>query len=150
MSFLNGKLRVLNPDRHVIESAEHIFSGFLSTQQQCLRLYNEGKGREHLICETKDFVEIGIKADVFYRVANAEKVLLIVGKDNVVPLVRETAVATLNAIIRNTSLAEVAQNKEVAARSEKKMVNNFNCANYFLYKVGTNERDWIAISSNVF
>jgi len=33
--------------------------------------------------------------------------------------VRDTAVATLNSIIRNTTLGEVAQNKEVAARSQK-------------------------------
>lgn len=109
VSFAKGKLRVLKPDRHVIESADHIFQGFLSTQQQCLRLFNEGKEKkelEFLVCETKDFVEISIKADVFYRIADAEKVLLIVGKDNVTPLVRETAVATLNSIIRSTSLAE--------------------------------------------
>ena len=35
-----------------------------------------------LVCETKDFVEIGIKADVFYRIGDAAKVLLVVGKVN--------------------------------------------------------------------
>lgn len=125
VSFLKGKLNVLYPDRHIIESAEHIFQGFLSTQQQCLHLVQpKDKERDLLTCETKDFVEIGIKADVFYRIANAEKVLLIVGKDNVMPLVRETSIATLNAIIRSTSLAEVAQSKEVTAKSEKNHVEN--------------------------
>ena len=73
---------MLKPDRHMIESAEHTFQGFLSTQQQCLPLAQHGaKAKEDmLICETKDFVEIGIKADVFYRISVAEKVLLIVGK----------------------------------------------------------------------
>jgi len=66
-------------------------------------------------------VEIGIKADIFYRIAEAEKVLLIVGKDNVIPLVRETSIATINSIIRNTSLTEVAQSKEVIAKSQKSM-----------------------------
>jgi len=66
-----------------------------------------------LSCETKDFVEIGLKADVFYKIADAEKVLLVVGQDQVVALVRDTAVATLSSIIRSTALAEIAQNKEV-------------------------------------
>jgi len=64
-------------------------------------------------------VQIGLKADVFFKVSDAEKVLLRVSKEKVVALVRDTAVATLNSIIRNTTLGEVAQNKEVAARSQK-------------------------------
>jgi len=77
-----------------------------------------------LCCETKDFVEIGLKADVFFKIADAEKVLLVVGKDNVSQLVRETAIATLNSIIRSTSLAEVAQNKEFAAKPGAKGITN--------------------------
>jgi hypothetical protein len=121
----------LGPDRHVIESADHTFQGFLSTQQQCLPLAQEHSAQkskvaeEMLICETKDFVEIGIKADVFYRISISERVLLIVGKvifprfffsifqDNVPNLVKETAIATLNSIIRSTSLADIAQNKDI-------------------------------------
>jgi len=120
VSYMKGKLIVLKPDRHLIDSTEHIFQGFLSTQQQCLHLIDPKYAKDGILsCETKDFVEIGLKADVFYKIADAEKVLLIVGKDNVSPLVRETAIATLNSIIRSTSLAEVAQNKEFAAKSEK-------------------------------
>jgi len=85
-----------------------------------MTMQKKTKGLENLLtCETKDFVEIGIKADVFYRIADAEKVLLVVGIDNVITLVKETSIATLNSIIRSTTLSEVAQNKEVAARSEK-------------------------------
>ncbi|PRP81599.1 prohibitin domain-containing protein [Planoprotostelium fungivorum] len=122
VSFLKGKLQVLYPNRHLIESADHIFHSFLSTQQQCLHLIhqNSKENPDMLSCETKDFVEIGIKADVFYRISDAERVLLVVGKDSVIPLVRETSIATLNAIIRSTSLAEVAQSKEVNAQSERR------------------------------
>eukprot|EP01114_Cavostelium_apophysatum_P001457 TRINITY_DN1125_c0_g1_i4.p1 TRINITY_DN1125_c0_g1~~TRINITY_DN1125_c0_g1_i4.p1 ORF type:complete len:733 (-),score=224.80 TRINITY_DN1125_c0_g1_i4:49-2136(-) len=120
VSYLKGKLVVLKPDRHIIDSTEHVFQGFLSTQQQCLHLIDPKYAKDGILsCETKDFVEIGLKADVFYKIADAEKVLLVVGKDNIDPLVRETAIATLNSIIRSTSLAEVAQNKEFAAKSEK-------------------------------
>jgi len=61
---------------------------------------------------------IGIKADVFYRISDAEKVLLVVGDSNIITLVKETSIATLNSIVRSTSLAEVAQNKEIVAKSE--------------------------------
>jgi len=127
VSYFKGRLVVLRPDRHLIDSTEHIFQGFLSTQQQCLPLTTPKNEHEGLLtCETKDFVEIGLKADVFYKIADPEKALLIVGKDNCGSLVRETAIATLNSIIRSTSLAEVAQNKEFAAKSEKKHFQNSN------------------------
>jgi regulator of protease activity HflC (stomatin/prohibitin superfamily) len=122
VSYYKGKLVVLKPDRHIIDSIEHVFQGFISTQQQCLHLASNKNLNDQdgiLVCETKDFVEIGLKADVFFKISDAEKVLMIVGKDNVATLVRETAIATLNSIIRSTSLAEVAQNKEIAAKSEK-------------------------------
>eukprot|EP01119_Soliformovum_irregulare_P016722 TRINITY_DN4885_c0_g1_i3.p1 TRINITY_DN4885_c0_g1~~TRINITY_DN4885_c0_g1_i3.p1 ORF type:complete len:828 (-),score=288.93 TRINITY_DN4885_c0_g1_i3:82-2565(-) len=118
VSYIQGKLNVLPPNRHLIDNPDHIFEGFLSTQQQCLHLFDEkDKNSQGLLsCETKDFVGIGLKADVFYKIVDAEKVLLVVGKDNVQPLVRETAIATLNSIIRSTSLAEVAQNKEFVVK----------------------------------
>jgi len=119
VSYLKGKLVVLKPNRHLIDSAEHVFQGFLSTQQQREHLVSSTKDGGILICETKDFVSIGLKADVFYKIEDAEKVLLVVGRDNISTLIRETAIATLNSIIRSTTLSEVAQNKEIAAKSEK-------------------------------
>eukprot|EP01116_Phalansterium_solitarium_P011181 TRINITY_DN267_c0_g1_i4.p1 TRINITY_DN267_c0_g1~~TRINITY_DN267_c0_g1_i4.p1 ORF type:complete len:684 (+),score=319.91 TRINITY_DN267_c0_g1_i4:134-2185(+) len=131
VSYKKGKLHVLRPDRHQIDTPEHIFQGFLSTQQQCLHLYEEvsRKGPQRpdwglAVCETKDFVELGIKADVFFRIVQPERALLIVGKDSILPLVRETSIATLNGIIRSTSLAEVAQNKEVTVVSERKQAEH--------------------------
>jgi hypothetical protein len=38
--------------------------------------------------------------------------------------VKETAIATLNSIIRSTSLAEVAQSKEISAKSERRHLEN--------------------------
>jgi regulator of protease activity HflC (stomatin/prohibitin superfamily) len=118
VSYNKGKLVVLKPNRHFIDSAEHIFKEFLSTQLQREHLVSNNK-KEFLICETQDFVSIGLKADVFYKIEDAEKVLLIVGRDNISTLVRETSIATLNSIIRSTTLSEVAQNKEIAAKSQK-------------------------------
>jgi len=128
ISYQKGKLVVMHPDRHLIDSMDYIFDGFLSTQQQCAHLVDskdkkDGKEKKILTCETKDFVEIGIKADVFYKIEDPEKVLLVVGKDNIAQLVKETAIATLNSIIRSTALREIAQNKEVTAQSQKKLEN---------------------------
>lgn len=58
----------------------------MSTQQQSLALmHDDQKGKTSkearlLFCETKDFVEIGIRSDVFYKIIDAERVLLVVGK----------------------------------------------------------------------
>jgi len=73
----------------------------------------------YLICETKDFVEIGLRADVFYKIEDSSKVLFHVGKDKIEPLVRDTAIATLNSIIRSTSLSQIAQNKEITVEQSK-------------------------------
>jgi regulator of protease activity HflC (stomatin/prohibitin superfamily) len=125
VSYNRGKLVILKPSRHVLESSEHLFQGFLSMQQQCLHLFHPTKDNDEILkCETKDFVEIGLKADVFYRLIDPEKVLMVVGKDNIDNLIRETAIATLNTIIRSTSLSEVAQNKEVKARSQNESQNS--------------------------
>lgn len=87
--------KILKPSRHVLESSEHLFQGivffystneyfkkgFLSMQQQCLHLFHPTKDNDEILkCETKDFVEIGLKADVFYRIIDPEKVLMVVGK----------------------------------------------------------------------
>eukprot|EP01116_Phalansterium_solitarium_P011184 TRINITY_DN267_c0_g2_i4.p1 TRINITY_DN267_c0_g2~~TRINITY_DN267_c0_g2_i4.p1 ORF type:complete len:889 (+),score=349.16 TRINITY_DN267_c0_g2_i4:54-2720(+) len=124
VSYKKGKLLVLKPDSHHIDSADHTFNGMLSTQQQCLHLIGDKKSAapESLVCETKDFVEIAIRADVFYRVVDPERVLMVVGQDNITKLVMETSIATLNGIVRSTSLAEVAQSKEPQAKSNKKFV----------------------------
>jgi len=119
-----GKLRVLDPDRHILDSADQVFLGFLSTQQQCLPLVvQSGKNKYekdgYLICETKDFVEIGLRADVFYKIEDSSKVLFHVGKDKIEPLVKDTAIATLNSIIRSTSLSQIAQNKEITVEQSK-------------------------------
>lgn len=81
VSYFKGKLQVLPPNRHIIESAEHVIQGFISTQQQSMHLDDPKDDSDNIICETKDFVQIEIKADVFYKINDPEKALLVVGKD---------------------------------------------------------------------
>jgi regulator of protease activity HflC (stomatin/prohibitin superfamily) len=67
------------------------------------------------ICETKDLVKVGLRADVFYSIEDPEKCINKIDTDELEDLVRETAVATLTNIIRSTALNEIAQSKQVSA-----------------------------------
>mmetsp|Transcript_8747 Transcript_8747/g.25154 ORF Transcript_8747/g.25154 Transcript_8747/m.25154 type:complete len:834 (+) Transcript_8747:149-2650(+) len=70
------------------------------------------------ICETKDLVKVGLRADVFYSIEDPEKCINKIETDELEDLVRETAVATLTNIIRSTALNEIAQSKQVSAGGE--------------------------------
>lgn len=70
------------------------------------------------ICETKDLVKVGLRADVFYSNENPEKCILKIASDELEDLVRETAVASLTNIIRSTALNQIAQSKAVSAGGE--------------------------------
>jgi regulator of protease activity HflC (stomatin/prohibitin superfamily) len=61
------------------------------------------------VCETKDLVKVGLRADVFYSIEDPEKCINKIETDELEDLVRETAVATLTNIIRSTALNEIAQ-----------------------------------------
>eukprot|EP00746_Dinoflagellata_sp_MGD_P069212 gnl/MRDRNA2_/MRDRNA2_28371_c0_seq1.p1 gnl/MRDRNA2_/MRDRNA2_28371_c0~~gnl/MRDRNA2_/MRDRNA2_28371_c0_seq1.p1 ORF type:complete len:798 (+),score=166.15 gnl/MRDRNA2_/MRDRNA2_28371_c0_seq1:99-2492(+) len=133
ISYNKGVLQVLEPGRHILEDASHVFDDFLSTQQRILRLTprvpeqkalmvgrddNENKGL-FLVCETKDFVKVGLRADVFYSVANPSLTIQVVKRQEIDELVYETAVATLTNVVRCTALNEVAQNAMPSAVSAK-------------------------------
>jgi len=122
ISYLNGKLEVLQPKTHMFDAAERIFQGFLSTRQRSLVLVEDGSKDAFLRCDTKDFVEVGIKAAVFYRVCDPERSLLSVGNEEAIEkLIRETSIATLQGIMRSTALNQVAQSKTVHAVSEDQL-----------------------------
>lgn len=123
LSYHAGQLDVLQPGRHVISAADHFFDSFLSTQQVALRLVDrassgqKGSKDDLIIAETKDFVKVGICADIFFSIADAAKTIVRVGKDGVRELVMETAIGTLTNIIRSTSLNEIAQSQSPDAPS---------------------------------
>lgn len=68
-----------------------------------------------LICETKDLVKVGVRADVFYSIADPDKCIQTLNTDELEDLVRETAVATLTNIIRSTALNQIAQSRQISA-----------------------------------
>jgi len=118
ISYVNGKLDILLPKAHIFDAAERVFVNFLSTRQQLTPLTDSGSTTGYLRCDTKDFVEIGIKAAVFYRISDPEKALLTVGDSSAIEkLVKETSIATLQVIVRSTALNQVAQSKNIQAVS---------------------------------
>jgi len=111
LSYKAGTLDVLHPGRHIISASDHYFDSFLSTQQVALRLIDPTDGDDFFVAETKDFVKVGICADVFYSITDASKTVVKVGKEGVKELVMETAVGVLTNIIRSTALNEIAQSQ---------------------------------------
>merc|ERR1712070_76713 len=103
-----------------------------STQQVALRLADtthSSQTEDLIVAETKDFVKVGICADIFFSIADAAKTVMRVGKDGVRTLVMETAIGTLTNIIRSTALNEIAQSQSVAeAPSMKKSVEDVKAA----------------------
>eukprot|EP00927_Polykrikos_kofoidii_P024462 TRINITY_DN2223_c1_g2_i1.p1 TRINITY_DN2223_c1_g2~~TRINITY_DN2223_c1_g2_i1.p1 ORF type:complete len:746 (-),score=107.45 TRINITY_DN2223_c1_g2_i1:48-2285(-) len=128
VSFAAGRLQILPPGRHVIEAADHTFDDFLSTQQRAMRLVSTTQGgkkeEDLLVCDTKDLVKIGIRADVFYKITDPEKAIMSVGREGLESLVMETSIATLTNILRSTSLNDIATSSmqsavSVAANAEE-------------------------------
>ena len=136
ISYAEGILVILPNGRHVIDSSTHLFERFLSTKQRSIRLVTYGASHKHsksrtgraaettmlddsdfLLCETKDLVKVGVRADVFYSIVDPEKCIQTLNTDELEDLVRETAVATLTNIIRSTALNQIAQSSQVSASS---------------------------------
>lgn len=146
ITYDKGNLKILHNGRHVIDSSTHVFERFLSTKQRSIRLVtysanhkiakstfakNDGskwkmheidEDADYLICETKDLVKVGIRADVFYSIANPEKCIQSLDTDELEDLVRETSLATLTNIIRSEALNQIAQSRQITASSEPETV----------------------------
>jgi len=131
ITYDDGELVVLDNGRHVINSSTHVFERFLSTKQRSVRLITYGARHkiskskttlhddsDYLICETRDIVKVGIRADVFYSITDPTKCIQTLDTEELEDLVRETAVATLTNIIRSTALNEIAQSRNISASSK--------------------------------
>jgi regulator of protease activity HflC (stomatin/prohibitin superfamily) len=119
LSYKHGELCMLGPGRHAIEDAAHRFDSFLSTLQRSIRLVTQGDRNDLLICETRDLVKVGLRADVFFSIKDPEKTVRTIVKEEIENLVLETAVASITNIIRSTPLNEIAQSKQPSAASSE-------------------------------
>lgn len=139
ITYDEGHLKVLKNGRHIIDSSTHLFERFLSTKQCSVRMITYTAGHkiakksitksnweaglvkdmnndsDFLICETKDLVKVGVRADVFYSIVDPNKCIQTLNTDELEDLVRETAVATLTNIIRSTALNQIAQSRQISA-----------------------------------
>mmetsp|Transcript_22584 Transcript_22584/g.53390 ORF Transcript_22584/g.53390 Transcript_22584/m.53390 type:complete len:883 (+) Transcript_22584:475-3123(+) len=77
--------------------------------------FNMDEEADLLVCETKDLVKVGVRADVFYSIVDPDKCIQTLNTDELEDLVRETAVATLTNIIRSTALNQIAQSRQISA-----------------------------------
>ncbi|KAL9178996.1 hypothetical protein ACHAXT_011969 [Thalassiosira profunda] len=92
------------------------------TEEEAWAGGHEDPNADLTICETKDLVKVGVRADIFYSIADPEKCILKIDTDELEDLVRETAIATLTNIVRSTALNQIAQSKNVSAGSAAERV----------------------------
>jgi len=100
--YRHGNLFILEPGLHLVQPPDR-FGGMLSTQITILDL-------PFAVHETSDYVPLGIKSAVFYRVVDPLKALVRI--QNVGKQIEETSVATLAGIIRSSSLSDVASRSQ--------------------------------------
>jgi len=100
--YRHGQLFILEPGLHLIQPPDR-FGCMLSTQITILDL-------PYAVHETSDYVPLGIKSAVFFRVVDPLKALVRI--QNVNKQIEETSVATLAGIIRSSSLSDVASRSQ--------------------------------------
>ena len=118
VSQTRGRFTILPPDIYMFDMNESkSFYGFISTRQQSIQLDDVKSGV--LKCETKDFVEVGIRAAVYYCISNPEKALKTIGDAaSIAHIVKENSIASLQSIIRSIALSQVAQSKLVNVKAK--------------------------------
>jgi hypothetical protein len=99
ISNVKGTLDILTTNTYIFDTNDRSFNGFLSTKVQALSLVDTDSKDVFLRCETKDFVEIGIKAAVFFRVSDPRLTLMTIGDEVAMcKNIRETSIATLQVL----------------------------------------------------
>lgn len=109
----NGELMILEPGLHLISPPDR-YEGKLSMQLNIVQL---PKG----INESKDYVRIQVEAAVYYKIQNPYKALTEIGGHLVRDQVKELGIATLQQIIRSSTLVDIAGSQKVSyAEHEQK------------------------------
>jgi regulator of protease activity HflC (stomatin/prohibitin superfamily) len=121
ISYVKGRLDILAPSTHEFDTNDRIFDGIMSIKQQDIQLVEEGKkDTDFLCCDTKDFVEIGIKAAVYFRISDPRLAILNIGNEKKIKnMIKETSIATMQGIMRSSALNQVAQSKVIDTKAEE-------------------------------
>lgn len=111
-----GDLQIYQPGLHFIQPPDR-YVDRISKMIQITKLPNE-------VHESKDYVQIAVKAAIYYQVANPAKALVTV--QDIHREIKELGVATLQQIIRSSTLVDIAGTSQITYSSESKkgMVQN--------------------------
>lgn len=101
-----GRLVMKKPGVHFIVPPSKLIK-IISTQDSIMEL-------PEAIYESSDYVPLKIKADVFYRITNTEKVCKKIDPNLLDKYLHDTAIATLSGIIRNSTFKEIGQSSTPA------------------------------------
>ncbi len=101
-----GRLVMKKPGVHFIVPPSKLIK-IISTQDSIMELPDA-------TYESSDYVPLKIKADVFYRITNTEKVCKKIDPNLLDKYIHDTAIATLSGIIRNSTFKEIGQSSTPA------------------------------------
>ena len=80
VTYKRGKLDILNPGTFVFTNElDRTFESYMSTRLMSIPLIEDVSKETFLRCDTRDFVEVGIRAAVSFRISDP-KLTLTIGK----------------------------------------------------------------------
>jgi len=100
----DGELMLLKPGMHLISPPDR-YTDNLSMQVQIVQL-------PQAVHESKDYVQISVTAAVYYNIIDPRKALIEVG-DKLKDQIKDIAIAALQAIIRSSTLVDIAGTSKV-------------------------------------
>jgi len=118
-----GDLQIYEPGLHFIQPPER-YVDRISQMIQITQLPTE-------IHESKDYVEIAVKAAIYYQVADPAKALVTV--QNIDREIKELGIATLQQIIRSSTLVDIAGTSKISYSSKGKQdeVQKEGCSDFY-------------------
>jgi len=119
----SGDLKIYQPGLHFIHPPDR-YVDRLSKMIQITKLPNE-------VHESKDYVQIAVKAAIYYQVADPAKALVTV--QDIHREIKELGIATLQQIIRSSTLVDIAGTSQVSYSNEAKaeMVQNEGGSDFY-------------------
>jgi len=119
----SGDLKIYQPGLHFIHPPDR-YVDRVSKMIQITKLPNE-------IHESKDYVQIAVKAAIYYQVSDPAKALVTV--QDIHREIKELGIATLQQIIRSSTLVDIAGTSQVSysAESKAEMPQNEGGADFY-------------------
>jgi len=118
----DGELMILKPGLHLVTPPDR-YMGTLSMQVQILRLPDE-------VHESKDYVQIAVRAAVYYKIRDPHLALREVGTE-ISKQIKDLAVAALQQIIRSSTLVDIAGTSKISYSEEVKQQKETGEADFY-------------------